>query len=393
MSVDTGGRRAAQALLRASERLGPPPDLGRLRRRRRRRTAVRVGLAVAAALVAGAVTGRALPGLERIAPDPAPQAAAPATTLALPGVPGLDGHVRDAVATGRAVRVDVAVGPSGVWVLNRSKNGSARLVRVDPETDEVVARVDPGLAVSHLAVGVGEDGSAWLYRTGRTVDKPELVRVDPATNRVADVITLPVGPRPAGANALLVAGGSVWLADQANRLFQVDPASRRVREVRNGGEPVIADHLAFAGGWVWATRGLELYRIDPRQGTVTATVSDRDLHGSMPGTGLAGGSGGLWLLGGGGAGEQLFQLDGTTGQMRAMLQLTPRTGGRVGDLAAGDGVVAVRSGQRLVLADAAGVHRATVPIPEALGGLAVGLGAVWVADPDRGRLLRVDPGF
>ncbi|MDF2738924.1 MAG: hypothetical protein K0S88_290, partial [Actinomycetia bacterium] len=30
MSVDTRGRRAAQALLQAGERLGPPPDLDRL---------------------------------------------------------------------------------------------------------------------------------------------------------------------------------------------------------------------------------------------------------------------------------------------------------------------------------------------------------------------------
>jgi hypothetical protein len=37
--------------------------------------------------------------------------------------------------------------------------------------------------------------------------------------------------------------------------------------------------------------------------------------------------------------------------------------------------------------------RATVPVPEVQGGLAVGPDAVWVADPARGRLLRVDPGF
>jgi streptogramin lyase len=67
------------------------------------------------------------------------------------------------VATGRAVRVEVAAGPGGVWVLNRSRTGAAVLVRVDPATDEVVARVEAGLGASHLQVG--EDGSVWLYRT------------------------------------------------------------------------------------------------------------------------------------------------------------------------------------------------------------------------------------
>jgi hypothetical protein len=34
-----------------------------------------------------------------------------------------------------------------------------------------------------------------------------------------------------------------------------------------------------------------------------------------------------------------------------------------------------------------------MPVPEAQGGVAVGPDAVWVADPARGRLLRVDPRF
>jgi len=85
MSVDTRGRRAAQALLQAGERLGPPPDLDRLRRRRRRRAAGRVGLAVAAVAAVAALAGQARPGLERAAPDPTPPVAAPATTLARPG--------------------------------------------------------------------------------------------------------------------------------------------------------------------------------------------------------------------------------------------------------------------------------------------------------------------
>jgi hypothetical protein len=62
-------------------------------------------------------------------------------------------------------------------------------------------------------------------------------------------------------------------------------------------------------------------------------------------------------------------------------------------MAAGDRVVAVRSGRRLLLSDPGGTLRATVPVPEAQGDLAVGPAAVWVADPARGRLLRVDPGF
>ena len=212
MSVDTHGRRAAQDLIRAAEQRGPVPALERLRRRHRHRRLGRAGLAV---------------------------------------------------ATGKAQLAEVAVGPSGVWVLNRRHDKPDALVRVDPATDAVLARLPVGGVVSRLAVG--EDGGVWLYRTAMTLVRPELVRVDPSTNRVADTIALPPGPPgiPTGASALLVAGGSVWLADQHNRLFQVDPASRRVHEVTDGGHSLAIDHLAYAGGWVWGNWSLLLHRIDP----------------------------------------------------------------------------------------------------------------------------------
>jgi hypothetical protein len=321
-----------------------------------------------------------------------PPAGAPATPRTWPGVPGLDRHVRGAVATGKAKLAEVTAGPSGVWVLNRRYGRPDDLVRVDPATDVVLARLEVGGVVSHLAVG--EDGGVWLYCTAMTLNRAELVRVDPSTNRVAATIALPPGPPgiPTGASTLLVAGGSVWLADQHNRLFQVDPTSRRVREVTDGGHALAIDHLAFADGWVWGTRGLLLYRIDPRTGTVTMTVNNPDLHNAMPADGLAAGAGQLWLYDLGGAGEQLHKLDPADGRLLGMRQLSSRTD-HTGVLAAGDRVVAVRSGRRLLLSDPGGTLRATVPIPEAQGGLAVGPDAVWVADPARGRLLRVDPGF
>jgi photosystem II stability/assembly factor-like uncharacterized protein len=125
---------------------------------------------------------------------------------------------------------------------------------------------------------------------------------------------------------------------------------------------------------------------------VTMTVNNPDLHNAMPAVGLAAGAGQLWLYGLGGAGQQLHKLDPADGRLLATRQLSSRTD-QTGVLAAGDRVVAVRSGRRLLLSDPGGTLRATVPVPEAQGGLAVGPDAVWVADPARGRLLRVDPGF
>ena len=63
-------------------------------------------------------------------------------------------------------------------------------------------------------------------------------------------------------------------------------------------------------------------------------------------------------------------------------------------VAAGDLVVAVQSERRLFLVDpATNSVRVGMDLPKGRGGLAVGAGAVWVTDPARGRLLRIEPGF
>jgi hypothetical protein len=55
MTVDSRGRRAAQAVVKAAEGLGPAPELGGIRRRMRRRAAIRAGLASLALILAAAV--------------------------------------------------------------------------------------------------------------------------------------------------------------------------------------------------------------------------------------------------------------------------------------------------------------------------------------------------
>ena len=103
-----------------------------------------------------------------------------------PGVAGLDRRVRDAVPTGRASETDVAAASDAVWVLNRSQpSADATLVRVDPATDQVVARIAVGPAAVRVAAG---DGSVWVLRS--SPNSSDLVQVDPATNRVARTVPL-----------------------------------------------------------------------------------------------------------------------------------------------------------------------------------------------------------
>ncbi|HEV2895490.1 MAG TPA: hypothetical protein VG411_17190, partial [Actinomycetota bacterium] len=213
MTVDTRGRRAAQALVEAVERLGPVPDLDRLRRRRRRRVTTRAGLAVAAGIVAVALVGQTLPSPERLAGDPERPA----------GVPGLDGRVSRSVDVGRADGSELAAGTSGLGLISHRNDRGAALVRGDPGTDRVVARIAFGHSNSDPAVA--DDGSLYAVRPrgGSRPDRPELVRVDPLTNRIAATIALPPASPPYGATALVAAADAGWAAYPGGGLVRVDP--------------------------------------------------------------------------------------------------------------------------------------------------------------------------
>jgi hypothetical protein len=88
----------------------------------------------------------------------------------------MDRRVRDAIPTGQTTRTDLAVGPDAVWVLNRNRlPGQELLVRVDPTTDRVVARIPVGRNAIRVAVG---EGSVWVLRS--SPERADLVQVDPA---------------------------------------------------------------------------------------------------------------------------------------------------------------------------------------------------------------------
>lgn len=184
----------------------------------------------------------------------------------------------------------VAVGDGGVWVSAPRDEGSGAgdVVRIDPETADVVARIPVrGLPSwesggGGMAVGLG---SVWV--TGDIASggccTAIVQQIDPATNKVVDVIDL--GP---GFDA------DVWVDDTGIWVLKFDGNHERLEVVRvePGSHEVVA-HVSVpgewsqtvfgAGGFIWVTslvsgeggsffaRGGYAYltRIDP--GTFEAT--------------------------------------------------------------------------------------------------------------------------
>lgn len=122
----------------------------------------------------------------------------------------VNAHTNEVVAT---VKVGprpgrLAVGEGAVWTLNR---GDGSVSRVDPATHKVAATIALGQAAAEGEIEVGV-GSVWVSAKGLP-----LVRIDPATNRVAQRLTGDHG------GAVLVAHGSLWLAGPAGETWRVDP--------------------------------------------------------------------------------------------------------------------------------------------------------------------------
>jgi hypothetical protein len=163
----------------------------------------------------------------------------------------IDSSTNDVVATvsldlpGDGYIIAGPVGTAGaVWVIaaldgDASGVASGQLLRIDVDTNSVVARIDLEVASGALAVG---DGAAWVARWG--ADHTYLTRIDTVTNQ-ADVPVVVEGgwvPFAVGAGRLWLMGGFV----PEIRLAWLNPTA-----VQLEGSIVVARTLADEGSGVF----------------------------------------------------------------------------------------------------------------------------------------------
>lgn len=182
----------------------------------------------------------------------------------------------------------LAVAFGSLWVAD-CRHGA--LVRIDLETERVVARIPTGLAdpTGELSVAAGA-GSVWLLTDAAGV----LSRVDPATNRVSARVAV----RPHSYCAAF-GFGSVWTAsaeggtpEGAGRVERVDPRTNAVvASVPVGRGPRF---LAAGEGGVFTLDQGDgtVSRVDPAANALAATIAT-----DVPGTGgdIAVGAGRVWV--------------------------------------------------------------------------------------------------
>jgi hypothetical protein len=361
-----------QTLGREVQRDAWPRLQRRLRREPWRRAALVAGLALAVLIAAVA------PGLlaRRAGQSPVP-------TVEEPVVPG-----RPVVAA--RIRLDrpfsdVDVGFGATWVASQGA-----LLRIDPQTNRVVATIPTPVSGENASIAFGE-GAVWVT-SGQA--NGVVYRVDPTANRVTATIGV-----PGGAFGIVVAAGTVWVTQflpepDPGIVARIDARSNRLLS------PVEVPNMpgAIRAGFdaVWVTSRYSVSRIDPHSGAVTQPLR-------RVGDVRAVGGGALWGSYANSAADAGVQrIDPVTGQVVATIRIPNGVliAFGLGTLWVAQDASSIASGGnahdrsepgKLYRIDPAAnrVLGRPVPLPGiAPTGLAVGEGAVWVGELDGKTLTR-----
>jgi streptogramin lyase len=189
--------------------------------------------------------------------------------------------------------VFVAAGEGALWAAGSSRSPDPdsftppRLVRVDPTSGRVTARLglgrDPLSAATGIVTGAG---SVWVSLTDfDDGDAGQVWRLDPLARGV--IARLRVGRLP---SAMAVEGNSVWTVNAGDAtISRIDAETNRVQTYKVARQP---GGLVAAAGSIWLTHPQDgtVRRIEPASGRTLATIP---VGGSA--YGMAADKRGVWI--------------------------------------------------------------------------------------------------
>jgi class 3 adenylate cyclase/DNA-binding beta-propeller fold protein YncE len=237
-----------------------------------------------------------------------------------------------------------------------------------------------------IAAGALVLSGALGKRTGTVVPPHSLAVVDPASNKVVDAIDL-----PNRATDLAIGAGAVWVADGLDgTLLMINPTSRRI--VKTIGVGFSPDAVAARAGSVWvaehagADNFATIREIDPTAGQGGRPRKLRIAGPKLTGFATDGGSIWIALLYNG-----VYRIDAASGRV-----LGPVPGSSDATaLAIGGGAVWIAERNDEVVSRIDPTTR-TVELSIPFGAreadsMAFGAGALWVADAATNKVWRIDP--
>lgn len=156
---------------------------------------------------------------------------------------------------------ETSYGEGSLWVIDPDQEEAWRL---DPQRPGVVARIPVGNLPHTIEF---TDGAAWVAGPGFERDPSAagcsaVHRIDTETNEI--IATIPVGRQ--GSATIETFEGSLWTRPESGILARIDPATNRVEEVLRGlPSSGIASDIAGGFGSLWAANWEDgtVWRIDP----------------------------------------------------------------------------------------------------------------------------------
>ena len=191
------------------------------------------------------------------------------------------------IEVGSSAPYNIWVGAGSVWVADDSDGG---VIRIDPVSNDVVARIPVGDGPASMAFS---GGKAWVANhrdRGITI-------IDTETNEATPLVRMKAG----APERLALLGGRLWVTGRGIGLLGLDPATGAVEKVVDVGASGI--DLVATDGALWVpSRSAEidpsglptmdaLRRVTPngRMTVAAEPTGPLDVHG------LAAGSGSVWL--------------------------------------------------------------------------------------------------
>jgi putative pyrroloquinoline-quinone binding quinoprotein len=247
----------------------------------------------------------------------------------------------------------------GIYVLAHTRSEPAQ----PPKGPRVVARLTPGGGLGEIASGFG---SAWVIDDGND----RLLRMDPTTRRV----TARIGLR--AAIGVGIGRDAVWVGEGVNDVLRIDPQTNKVvariplerGSVFSGGFPVpIGDAVWVVG------RNNRVLRVDTRTNRITKAITVAPAGYDIRASTVLGGD--LWLFTGD---RRILRYDGRTGAPKAAFEAP--FSGNFGAL--GDALYLADDNQAVRLDPATGRVVWSVPADQ-FGAAAEARALIWVETPGR----------
>ncbi len=259
-----------------------------------------------------------------------------------------------------------------VWISNKPKNS---VTRIDPKTNKVAEVVNTGSKpCSGLAEGFG---SLWVPNCGDQT----LARVDLKTGKVTAAIPTGIADSEGG---VATGAGSVWLiTDKKGTLVRIDPETNKVvAEIRL---PAGSFALVFGEKALWITCTTQnlLTRVNPETNLIVESIP----VGKQPRV-LAVGDGFVWTLNQ--ADGSVSKVDVKTNKVAASIEVgVPGPGG---DIAIGEGSVWVTAFEFPISRIDPTLNKVVQQFAgEGGDAIRTGLGSVWLSNLSKGTVWRIDP--